>query len=73
MPEVFRQHGFRFLYSGERDHPRSEGHLTSNVLALSKMHVAYNDGYDARTLRWLIEIITRNRTRIESFSNEYFG
>ena len=35
--------------------------------------VAYNDGYDARTLRVLTEIIGVRRSQIERAWNEYFG
>jgi hypothetical protein len=34
--------------------------------------VAYNDGYDARTLRELLEIVEQNQDRIEGAWNEFF-
>jgi hypothetical protein len=33
----------------------------------------YNDGYDARTLRELMEIVEANKDRIERAWNEFFG
>jgi hypothetical protein len=35
--------------------------------------LAYNDGYDARTLRELMRIVEANRDRIERAWDEYFG
>jgi len=37
------------------------------------VQVAYNDGYDARTLRELCGLIEANRERIERAWNEFFG
>ncbi|MGA2807806.1 MAG: DUF4160 domain-containing protein [Terracidiphilus sp.] len=38
-----------------------------------EIRVAYNDGYDAGTLRELVGIVSFNRERIERAWNEYFG
>jgi hypothetical protein len=37
------------------------------------VHVAYNDGYDARTLRQLTAMVEANRDRIERAWDEFFG
>ena len=37
-----------------------------------EVRVAYNDGYDARTLRELLEIVEMNKSRIEDAWNEFF-
>jgi hypothetical protein len=34
--------------------------------------MAYNDGYDARTLRELLETVEANKDRIERAWNEFF-
>jgi hypothetical protein len=34
--------------------------------------VAYNDGYDSRTLRELLEIVEGNKARIERTWNDFF-
>ncbi len=39
----------------------------------SEVRVAYNDGYDARTLRELLTIVEKNRQRIERAWDEFFG
>ena len=38
-----------------------------------KVRLAYNDGYEARTLRELLEIVVANRERIERARDESFG
>jgi hypothetical protein len=38
-----------------------------------EVRVAYNDGFDARTLRLLTGIVQTNRERIERAWNEFFG
>jgi hypothetical protein len=38
-----------------------------------QVRVAYNEGYDARTLRDLQVIVEVNRSLIERVWNEYFG
>ena len=38
-----------------------------------EVRVAYNEGYDARTLRKLIVIVQANKGRIERAWNEFFG
>jgi hypothetical protein len=38
-----------------------------------EVKLAYNDGYDSRTLRELLRIAEANRDRIERAWNEFFG
>ncbi len=38
-----------------------------------EVHMAYNDGFNARTLRNLLEVIEANRERIEKAWSEFFG
>ena len=39
---------------------------------LPELRLAYNDGYSARTLRELLEIVEDNKVRIERAWNEFF-
>jgi hypothetical protein len=80
MPVVFRDRGFRFFFYSNEGLPREPIHIhveKSDVEAkfwLNPMvHVAYNDGYDARTLRELLLMIEANREKIERAWNEFFG
>lgn len=38
-----------------------------------ELRLAYNDGYDARTLRELMELIYANKEKVERAWNEFFG
>lgn len=38
-----------------------------------EVQLAYNEGYDGRTLRELIELVRAHRARIEGAWNEFFG
>ena len=80
MPVVFRDRGFRFFFYSNEGSPREPMHIhveKDGVEAKFWMKpdilVAYNDGYDARTLRVLTEIIGVRRSQIERAWNEYFG
>lgn len=43
----------------------------SKILAETRSPSGYNDGYDARTLRELLEIVETNKDRIERAWNEF--
>lgn len=80
MPEVFRERGFRFFFYANEGTPREPVHIhvekndvEAKFWLRPEVQVAYNDGHDARTLRWLIEIVAANTNRIENFWNEYFS
>ena len=38
-----------------------------------EVQLAYNDGYDARTLRELLQIVLANQERIKRVWDEFFG
>ncbi len=80
MPVVFRERGFRFFFYSNEGSPREPVHvhvekdqLEAKFWLRPAIQVAYNDGYDARTLRELIGIVETNRERIERAWNEFFG
>src|SRR5277367_376297 len=77
MPEVFRERGFRFFFYSNEGTPREPVHihvekdqLEAKFWLQPEVRVAYNDGYDARTLRELLEIVEMNKNRIEDAWNE---
>ena len=80
MPTVFRLRGFRFfLYSNEGS-PREKVHIhvekgdaEAKFWLEPEVRLAYNDGYEARTLRELLEIVIANRERIKRAWDEFFG
>jgi hypothetical protein len=80
MPVVFHERGFRFFFYSNEGAPREPVHVhveKDNVEAKfwlnPEVQVAYNDGYDARTLRELLGIVESNRDRIERAWNEFFS
>ena len=80
MPTVFYERGFRFFFYSNEGSPREPIHihverdnLEAKFWLNPVVHVAYNDGYDARTLRQLTGIIEASKGRIEGAWNEFFG
>lgn len=80
MPPVFCERGFRFFFYSNEGSPREPVHIhVEKDNAEAKfwlnpvVHVAYNDGYDARTLRQLAGIVEANRGRIVGAWNDFFG
>jgi hypothetical protein len=79
MPTVFHERGFRFFFYSNEGNPREPAHvhvekdgIEAKFWLRPQVQVAYNDGYDARTLRDLLWIVTANRERIEREWNEHF-
>lgn len=79
MPVVFRDRGFKFFFYSNEGTPREPVHIhveknyaEAKFWLIPEAQVAYNDGYDARTLRELLGIVESNRDRIERAWNEFF-
>jgi Domain of unknown function (DUF4160) len=80
MPTVFLERGFRFFFYSNEGSPREPVHIHVEKDAFEAkfwlnpiVQVAYNDGYDARTLRQLLGMVSANKDRIEGAWNEFFG
>jgi len=80
MPVVFRHRGFRFLFYANEGSPREpvhvhvlKGDIDAKFWLWPEVSVGYNDGFNARTLRELMEIIENRRAEIERAWNEFFG
>jgi hypothetical protein len=79
MPVVFRHNGFRFLFYANEGDPREPVHIhvvkdgIDAKFWLNPVRLAYNDGYDAKTQRDLLEIIEANASLIEDAWNEFFS
>lgn len=70
MPVIFRHRGFKFFFYSNEGMPREPVHIhverddvEAKFWLLPEVRVAYNDGYDARTLRELLEIVEANKSR----------
>jgi Domain of unknown function (DUF4160) len=80
MPTVLRLRGFRFFFYSNEGSPREPAHIhvekdrcEAKFWLRPETQIAYNDGYDARTLRELSEIVAENRNLFERAWDEFFG
>jgi len=80
MPTVLRLRGFRFFFYSNEGSPREPVHIhverdrcEAKFWLRPEVQVAYNDRYDARTLRELAGIIWQYRDLFERAWDEYFG
>jgi len=79
MPVIFRLRGFKFFFYSNEGMPLEPVHVhvekdntEAKFWLFPDVHLAYNDGYDARTLRELLGIVESNKDRIERAWNEFF-
>lgn len=79
MPVIFRYHGFKFFFYSNEGTPREPAHvhvekddMEAKFWLFPEVQVAYNDGYDARMLRELLEIVGQNKGLIERAWDEFF-
>lgn len=80
MPVVLRSRGFRFFFYSNEGTPREPVHihvdsaeLEAKFWLIPEVRVAYNDGYDARTLRELLQIVEANKELFVRAWHEHFG
>jgi hypothetical protein len=80
MPIVFRYRGFKFFFYSNEGTPREPIHIhierddvEAKICLIPEIKVAYNDGYDARTIRELLEVVEENKNQIVRSWNEHFG
>jgi hypothetical protein len=80
VPVVFRHKGFRFLFYSNEGEPREPLHvhvmkddIDAKFWLWPDVVLAYNDGFNARTLRELTEVVTNRRDEIARAWNEHFG
>ena len=80
MPIIFRYRGFKFFFYSNEGTPREPIHvhverdeMEAKFWLTPEVRVAYNDGYDARTLRMLLGVVETNKDRIVRAWNEYCG
>jgi hypothetical protein len=79
MPVVFRDRGFRFFFYSNEGAPREPLHVhverdsvEAKFWLEPTVSVAYNDGYDARTLREIQGLVETNKNQIVRAWNEHF-
>lgn len=80
MPVVFRYKGFRFFFYSNEGSPREPVHVhvrasgsEAKLWLEPQVRVATSYGFDAGTLRELVEVAQSHRKTIERAWHEYFG
>jgi hypothetical protein len=80
MPIVIRHSGVRFFCYSNEGRPREPPHVhvgqgdsEAKLWLRPEVSVAYNDGFNARTLRELLSLVEANREDIEKAWNDFFG
>ena len=80
MPVIFRYKGFRFFFYSNEGSPREPAHVhvekgdvEAKFWLRPNVRIAYNDGFNAKTLNDLLSIVEQRRDRIERAWNEFFG
>lgn len=80
MPTIFVHRGFRFFFYANEGDPREPVHvhvikdgIEAKFWLWPDIQLAYNDGFNARTLRELVDSVESNRARITEAWNEFFG
>lgn len=80
MPVVFRYKGYRFFFYSNEGMPREPVHVhvrtgssEAKLWLGPAVHVASSVGFDATTLRELVDVANGNRALIERAWHEYFG
>ncbi|CAN7392548.1 DUF4160 domain-containing protein [Phyllobacterium sp. LjRoot231] len=80
MPVIFRHKGFKFFFYANEGNPREPMHVhieKDNIEAkfwlFPNVHLAYNDGFNAKTLRELNELVEQRHKVITGAWHEFFG
>ena len=80
MPVIFRHDGFRFFFYSDEGNPLEPVHIhvrkggnEAKFWIIPDVRIAYNYGFDARTLRSVSKIIKTNKEMMERDWHEYFG
>ena len=79
MPVIFRRRGYRFFFYANEGNPREpihvhveRGEFQAKFWIRPEIAIAYNDGFNARTLRELLSVVEANREHIERAWNAFF-
>jgi len=80
LPVVFRSRGYRFFFYSNEGDPREPVHIhVQKASSEAKFWVgndivlARSNGFDAKSLRLIAELVEENKQVIEDSWHEYFG
>ncbi|MCP5280082.1 MAG: DUF4160 domain-containing protein [Rhodoferax sp.] len=79
MPVAFRYKSFRFFFYSNEGNPREDMHIhvrngdgEAKFWLTPMVSLADSDGFDAKTLRHLREVVAANKELIEKAWHEHF-
>ena len=79
MPVVLRNQGYKFFFYSNEEHPLEPAHIHARLAGKEakfwlspEVSVARNDGFDARSIRILLDIVEQNRNLFEEKWHGYF-
>jgi Domain of unknown function (DUF4160) len=80
MPVVFRWNGYRFHFFANEGDPREPVHVhiakagaDAKFWLYPEVELAYNRGFDARTIKRLREVVEDRCGEIEELWNDFFS
>lgn len=80
MPVVFRYQGYKFFFYSNEGNPLEHAHIHVRVAGkeakfwlLPDVSVARNNGFDARTMRVLLEVVEQKQGMLKEQWHEYFA
>ena len=80
MPVIFRIGRFRFFFYANEGNPREPPHVhvdhgdnEAKFWLRPNVRIAHNDGFNAKTLREVLDLVTANQERAERAWNDFFG
>jgi Domain of unknown function (DUF4160) len=80
MPVVLRLDDFKFMFYSNEGTPREPVHIhvrrardEAKFWLLPNVALAYNDGFDARTLNRVQRLVEEHRDQLEGAWNDYFA
>jgi hypothetical protein len=80
MPVVFRYNGFRFHFFANEGNPREPVHIhvsrpgaTLKFWLSPQVELAYNRGFDARTISQLQALVEQRAEELEDAWNAFFS
>ena len=80
MPVILRLNGFRFLFYSNEGSPVEPAHVhvvnggdEAKFWTSPEVELAFNEGFDARTLNWIQGVVEARREELERAWNEYFA
>ncbi len=80
MPVVLRESGFRFFFYSDEGNPREAAHThvrqgadEAKFWLQPDVSLAYNEGFDARTLNRLQKLVEFHRDELERAWHDHFA